>query len=48
MTYSERIAEQRAYYALLNKAHTLGIPVSLDDPASPRTIAGIKTAIAKA
>jgi len=48
MTYSERIREQLAYYELLNKAAQLGVPVSLDDPASPRTIAGIKTAIAQA
>ena len=43
-----KIQEQRDYYRLCAEAHTLGIPTSLDDPKSPRTVAGLKAAIAKA
>jgi len=46
MTYADRIAEQQDYYALCERARALGIPTSLDDPRSPRTIDGLREAVA--
>lgn len=34
--------QQREYYALCDKARELGIPTSLDNPRSPRTVSGLK------
>jgi len=48
MTTSQLRSEARAYYALCDKARRLGIPVSLDDPRSPRTVAALAAAVAKA
>ena len=39
--------DPRAYQALLDEARALGIPTSLDDPNSPRTIAGLRAAVAE-
>lgn len=33
------------YYELCDDARALGIPVSLDDPASPTTVAGLQDAV---
>jgi hypothetical protein len=40
------IAEARAYYSLCDQARRLGIPVSLDDPRSPKTVAALQQAVA--
>ena len=48
MTYEQRLAEARNYYALCDKAKALGIPVSLDDPNSPSTVAELEAAVAAA
>lgn len=48
MTYAEQIAEQKAYYALCDKARALGIPTSLDDPRTTRTVAGLEAVVAVA
>lgn len=45
MTASERIREAREYYALCREAEELGVPVSLDDPRSPRTTEGLRIAV---
>lgn len=37
--------EQAAYYRLCTEARKLGIPTSLDDPRSPRTVAGLRDAV---
>jgi hypothetical protein len=34
-----------AYYRLCAEADRLGIPTSLDDPRSPRTVAGLRAAV---
>jgi len=38
--------EQRAYYRLVEDAAALGIPTSLDDPRTPRTVQELAAAIA--
>ena len=48
MTYTQRLAEQRDYYALCDKAQALGIPTSLDHPDTPRTVAALRKAVAGA
>jgi hypothetical protein len=40
--------EARDYYALCERARALGIPTSLDDPRSPKTIAALRAAISRA
>lgn len=37
--------QARAYYALCTEARGLGIPVSLDDPRSPRTVSALAKAV---
>lgn len=37
--------EQAAYYRLCDEARALGIPTSLDDPRTPRTVADLQAAI---
>lgn len=48
MTYTQLIQEARDYYRLCAEAEALGIPVSLDDPRSPKTVQGLRDAVAKA
>jgi len=38
-------AEARDYYRLCDEARSLGIPVSLDDPDSPKTVEQLREAI---
>ena len=48
MTRNEKAAyvrEARAYMALCDEARALGVPTSLDDPRSPRTVAGLRAAV---
>jgi hypothetical protein len=45
MTYGQLLQEQRDYYALCDEADRLGIPTSLDDPRSPRTVARLRAAV---
>lgn len=40
--------EAREYQRLCDEARALGIPTSLDDPRSPRTVAGLRAAVAAA
>src|SRR3990172_5535382 len=40
--------EQAAYYRLCDEARALGIPTSLDDPRSPRTVDELRGAVARA
>lgn len=42
------LQEQRDYAALCDRARELGVPVSLDDRRSERTVAGLMTAVALA
>jgi hypothetical protein len=44
----ELLEEAVEYAALCERAAALGIPTSLDDPASPRTVEGLRDAIAAA
>jgi len=37
--------EQAEYYRLCDRAARLGIPVSLDDPRSPRTVAEVEAQV---
>jgi hypothetical protein len=37
-----------AYQTLCDRARRVGVPTSLDDPASPRTVQGLRDAIAAA
>ena len=37
--------EQRAYYRLCDEARALGIPTSLDDPRSPKTVDALRAAV---
>jgi hypothetical protein len=37
--------EQTAYYRLCDEARALGIPTSLDDPRSPKTVAELQAAV---
>ena len=48
MTQEAKHAEASAYYALCEEACRLGIPTSLDDPRSPRTVEGLRQAIDRA
>lgn len=43
--YQRLYDEQVAYYRLCDEARSLGIPTSLDDPRSPRTVAGLQAAV---
>jgi hypothetical protein len=36
------------YYALCDEARSLGIPTSLDDERSPRTVEGLRRAVEEA
>lgn len=38
-------AEARDYYRLVRQADSLGIPTSLDDPTSPKTVQALRDAI---
>jgi hypothetical protein len=41
-----RLREQAlAYYRLVEEARALGVPTSLDDPRSPRTVAELAAAV---
>ena len=40
--------EARDYYNLCDKARTLGIPTSLDDPRSPKTVQALSDAVTNA
>lgn len=40
--------KQKAYYRLCDEARELGIPTSLDDPRSPKTVDELRGAIARA
>lgn len=46
MTYTDRIRAAREYYALCDRAEAKGVPVSLDDPRTPRTVAELRRAAA--
>lgn len=48
MTYSDRIREAQAYYRLCREAQSLRVPVSLDDPRSPKTVKALREAISAA
>ncbi len=39
--------EQRAYYLLCDKARKQGIPTSLDDPRSPKTVQALRAAVSR-
>lgn len=41
-------SEQAEHYRLCDEAARLGLPVSLDDPRAPRTLGGLRAAIAGA
>jgi hypothetical protein len=45
MTYRQHLEAARAYYALCAEAEALGIPTSLDDPRSPKTVDGLRAAV---
>jgi hypothetical protein len=45
MTYTDRIREAQSYYRLVSEAQALGVPTSLDDPRSPKTVAGLRAAV---
>lgn len=47
-TYQQLLNEQRDYYALCDKARSLGIPTSLDDPNSPKTVDALRDAVENA
>ncbi len=38
--------EASEYYALCKQASDVGVPVSLDDPDSPKTVQGLRDAVA--
>lgn len=40
--------EAKAYYALVAEARRRGIPTSLDDPRSPRSVRGLHAQIRRA
>lgn len=48
MTYAQRIEEAKAYQRLCDAARDLGVPTSLDDPRSPRTVEGLRAAVVRA
>lgn len=43
---TQLLNEARAYYHLCDEARALGIPTSLDDPRSPKTVAALSAAVA--
>lgn len=45
MDYATLLEDARDYYRLCNEAAALGIPVSLDDPATPQTVEGLREAV---
>ena len=45
MTTQQLHDEASAYYALCDEARALGVPVSLDDPDSPKTVAALVAAV---
>jgi hypothetical protein len=46
VTSTTKREDPRAYYRLCKEAEALGIPTSLDDPDSPRTVEGLKETVA--
>lgn len=47
-SYSKLQEEACAYYRLIDEAEAFGIPTSLDDPRSPKTVAGLRAAVTAA
>lgn len=45
MNYRALQHEARRYYALVAEARRLGIPVALDDPRSPQTVAELRESV---
>ena len=45
MTTEQLRQKARAYYALVEEAERAGVPVSLEDPRSPRTVVGLRLAV---
>jgi len=45
MTYTQLIREAQAYYRLCAEAEALGIPVSLDNPRSPKTVDALRASV---
>jgi hypothetical protein len=45
VNYRKLQDEARAYYRLCEEAAALGIPTSLDDPRSPRTVDALRAAV---
>jgi hypothetical protein len=43
--WTNEYLKARAYRELCERAAALGIPTSLDDPASPRTVAALERAV---
>jgi hypothetical protein len=41
------LREQAAYLELVEQARALGVPTSLDDPRSPRTLDALRAAVAE-
>ncbi len=48
MNRKQIYAEQVEHQQLCDQARALGMPTSLEDPRSPRTITGLRDAILKA
>jgi len=46
MTYAQLIRQAQDYYRLCDKAAARGVPVALDDPRSPKTVADLRRAAA--
>lgn len=46
MTYGEQRREAEGYYRLCEQAEALGIPTSIDDPDSPKTVEELREAVA--
>ena len=44
MNYTALIKQAQDYYRLCDAAAAKGVPVSLDDPRSPRTVAALRRA----
>lgn len=47
-TYGEARAAAVAYYAMCDRAQALGVPTSLDDPSSPKTVRGLRRMVRRA
>jgi hypothetical protein len=47
-TYSQLQDEARAYYLLCREAEALGIPTSVYNPGSPRTVKGLRQVVVEA